>query len=52
LGWRDGSAVKRTGCSSEGPEFESQQLYGGSQPSIMKSDAQRATVYLDININK
>jgi hypothetical protein len=23
-GWRDGSAVKSTDCSSEGPEFESQ----------------------------
>jgi hypothetical protein len=24
-GWRDGSAVKSTDCSSEGPEFKSQQ---------------------------
>jgi hypothetical protein len=23
-GWRDGSAVKSTGCSSRGPEFNSQ----------------------------
>ena len=38
-GWRDGSAVKSTDCSSEGPEFISQQLHGGSQPSVMGSDA-------------
>jgi hypothetical protein len=36
---RDGSAVKSTGCSSRGPEFKSQQLHGGSQPSIKGSDA-------------
>jgi hypothetical protein len=28
-----------TDCSSEGPEFKFQQLHGGSQPPIMKSDA-------------
>ena len=38
-GWRDGSAVKSTDCSSRGPEFKSQQPYGGSQPPIMGSDA-------------
>jgi hypothetical protein len=38
-GWRDGSVVKSTDCSSEGPEFKSQQPHGGSQPSIMSSDA-------------
>jgi hypothetical protein len=38
-GWRDGSGVKSTDCSSEGPEFKSQQPHGGSQPSIMRSDA-------------
>jgi hypothetical protein len=32
-GWRDGSAVKSTGCSSRGPEFNSQQPHGGSQDS-------------------
>jgi hypothetical protein len=37
-GWRDGSAVKSTDCSSEGPEFNSQQPHGGSQPSIMRSE--------------
>ena len=36
-GWRDGSAVKSTDCSSRGPEFNSQQLHGGSQPSVMGS---------------
>jgi hypothetical protein len=38
-GWRNGSAVKSIDCSSEGPEFKSQQPHGGSQPSIMRSDA-------------
>jgi hypothetical protein len=35
-GWRDGSVVKTT---SRGPEFNSQQPHGGSQPFIMGSDA-------------
>jgi hypothetical protein len=30
-GWRDGSAVKNTGCSSRGPRFNSQHPHGGSQ---------------------
>ena len=34
-GWRDGSEVKSTDCSSRGPEFKSQQSHGGSQPSVM-----------------
>jgi hypothetical protein len=34
-GWRDGSAVNSTDCSSRGPEFNSQQPHGDSQPSIM-----------------
>ena len=52
-GWRDGSAVKSTDCSSEGPKFKSQQPHGGSQPSVMRTDASwTATVYLDITINK
>jgi hypothetical protein len=38
-GWRDGSAVKITDGSSRGPEFNPQQLHGGSQPSVMGSDA-------------
>jgi hypothetical protein len=38
LGWRDGSVGKSTDCSSEGPEFKSQQPHGGSQPSVMRSD--------------
>jgi hypothetical protein len=37
MGWRDGSAVKSTDCSYEGPEFNSQQLHGRSQPSAMIS---------------
>jgi hypothetical protein len=48
--------VRAPDCSSEGPEFKSQQPHGGSQPSIMRSDAlfwclRIATVYLHI-INK
>jgi hypothetical protein len=39
LGWRDGSAVKSTDCPSRGLEFNSQQPHGGSQPSVMGSDA-------------
>jgi len=39
LGWRDGSAVRSTDCSSRGPEFNSQQPHGGSHPSVMGSDA-------------
>jgi hypothetical protein len=38
-GWRDGSAAKNTDCSFRGPEFKSQQPHGGSQPSVMGSDA-------------
>ena len=38
-GWRDGSEVKGTVCSSRGPEFNSQQPHGGSQPSVMGTDA-------------
>jgi hypothetical protein len=37
-GWRDGSVVKSTDCSSRSPEFNSQQPHGGSQPSVMRSD--------------
>jgi hypothetical protein len=38
-GWRDGSVVKSTDCSSRGPEYNSQQPHGGSQPSVMGSEA-------------
>ena len=31
--------VKIINCSSRGPEFNSQQLEDGSQPSVMGSDA-------------
>jgi hypothetical protein len=34
-GWRDGSAVKTTDCSSRGHEFNSQQPHDGSQLSAM-----------------
>jgi hypothetical protein len=37
--WRDGSVVKSTDCSSRGPKFNSQQPHGGSQPSVMGSNA-------------
>jgi hypothetical protein len=48
-GWRDGSVVKSTDCFSRGPEFSSQQPHGGSQPSLIGSDAlfQQASVYTD-----
>jgi hypothetical protein len=38
LGWREGSVVKSINCSSRGPEFNSQQPHGGSQPSVMSSN--------------
>ena len=38
-GWRNGSAVKSTNCSPRGPEFNSQQPHGGSQPLVVGSDA-------------
>ena len=38
-GWRDGSAVKSTDCSSESPDFKFQQPLGGSQPPGVRSDA-------------
>jgi hypothetical protein len=37
--WRDGSVVKSTACFFRGPEFNSQQLHGDSQPSVMRSGA-------------
>ena len=37
-GWRDGSVVKSTNCSSRGPQFNSQQPHGGSQPQQWESD--------------
>jgi hypothetical protein len=38
-GLRDGSTVKNIDCFSRGPEFNSQQPHGGSQPSGIGSDA-------------
>jgi hypothetical protein len=46
--------VKRTGCSSRGPEFNCQQPHGGLQPYVMESsgnagiDAVRVHVYMMI----
>jgi hypothetical protein len=37
--WLRSSEVKSTSCSSRGPEFDSQQPHGGSQSSVMRSDA-------------
>ena len=45
-GWRDGSAVKSIVCSSRGPEFNSQQPHGHSQPSVMRSDVSSDTPLL------
>ena len=36
---RDGSVVKSTDISFKGPEFNSKQPHGGSQSSILVSDA-------------
>jgi hypothetical protein len=49
MGWADSSEVKSTGCSSRGLEFNSQQPHGGSQTSVMGSDAlfRQAGVYAD-----
>ena len=33
--WRDGLVVKSTDCPFRGPEFNSQQPYGSSQPFVM-----------------
>jgi hypothetical protein len=33
-GWRDGSSVKSTGCSSRDPGFDLQHLHGGLQLSL------------------
>jgi hypothetical protein len=47
--------VKSTDCSSRDPEFNSQQPHGGSQPSVMGSDAlfwcvsEDSSVYLNKN---
>jgi hypothetical protein len=46
-GWRVGSAVRNTDCSSRGPEFNSQQPHDGSQLSVMESDALFWCVYED-----
>jgi hypothetical protein len=35
--WRDDSVIKSTDCSYKGHEFKSQQLHGGSQPSLMRN---------------
>lgn len=32
--WRDGPAGKSSGCSSRGPDFDSQHLQSGSQLSV------------------
>ena len=37
--YSDDSAVKSTDCPNRGPEFNSQQSHGGSQPSVVGSDA-------------
>ena len=36
--WRDDSEVTSTGCSSRGPEFNSQQPQNSLQPSVMRCD--------------
>jgi hypothetical protein len=51
-GWGDGSAGNNTDCSSEGPEFKSQQPHGGSQPSVMRSDASEVSYSVLMYNNK
>jgi hypothetical protein len=43
--------VKSTDYSSRGPEFNSQQLHGGSQPSVMESDVSEDS-YSVLNLKK
>jgi hypothetical protein len=43
---------KSTDCSSEGPEFNSQQPHGGSQPSIKRSGALSEDSYNVLTYNK
>lgn len=38
-GWTDCSVIKNTVCSSGGPEFNPQQSHGGSQTSVIESEA-------------
>jgi hypothetical protein len=44
--------VKNADCSSEGPEFKSQQPHGGSQPSVTKSDGVSEDSYSVLTYNK
>jgi hypothetical protein len=46
-GWRDGSVVKSTDCSSIGPEFKSQQPHGGSPSSGVSEDSYSVLTYND-----
>jgi hypothetical protein len=38
-GWRDGSRLRALTVLPDGPEFNSQQLLGGSQPSVIGYNA-------------
>jgi hypothetical protein len=52
MAWRDGSVVKSTDCSLRGPEFNSQQLHGGSQPFVVESDVYEVSNSIYIYILK
>lgn len=56
FGWRGGIVVKSSGCSSRGPEINSQHPYGSSQLSCnfssRGSDTQTHASKLPIHINK
>ena len=43
-GWGDGLVVKSNECSSRGAEFNSQQLQGGSQPSVQGWDCNASCI--------
>ena len=46
MGYRDSTAFMSTDYSSKGPEFKSQQPHGGSEPSVMGSDALFIHIYI------
>jgi hypothetical protein len=51
-GWRDGSAVKSTGCSSTDPEFNSQHPHGSLQLSETPTLPHRQTCRQNSNAHK
>ena len=50
-GWRDSSELNSTDCSSRDPEFDSQQLHCGSQPSTVRMSSFGIKEYMQIEIS-